>query len=75
MTLQELAPVLRQALFALGVLFVIVDLKVGAQILSWRLESIARALIATSLLAVPAAFVAASMRKTIGAVSEAEEEV
>ena len=35
MTLQELAPVLRQALFALGVLFVIVDLKVGAQILSW----------------------------------------
>jgi hypothetical protein len=35
MTLQELAPVLRQALLALGVLFVIVDLKVGAQLLSW----------------------------------------
>src|SRR6185369_16033550 len=35
MTLQELAPVLRQALLALGVLFVIVDVKVGAQILSW----------------------------------------
>jgi hypothetical protein len=35
MTLQELGPVLRQALFALGVLFVIVDAKVGAQILSW----------------------------------------
>ena len=32
MTLQELAPFLRQALLALGVLFVIVDLKVGAQI-------------------------------------------
>ena len=35
MTLQELAPILRQALLALGVLFVVVDLKVGAQILSW----------------------------------------
>jgi hypothetical protein len=35
MTLQELAPVLRQALLALGVLFVIVDVKVGAQLLSW----------------------------------------
>ena len=35
MTLQELAAVLRQALFALGVLFVIVDVKVGAQIVSW----------------------------------------
>jgi hypothetical protein len=35
MTLQELAPVLRQALLALGVLFVVVDLKVGAQIYSW----------------------------------------
>ena len=32
MTLQELAPVLRQALLALGLLFVIVNLKVGAQI-------------------------------------------
>lgn len=35
MTLQELAPVLRQALLALGLLFVIVDVKVGAQLLSW----------------------------------------
>ena len=35
MTLQELAPALRQALLALGVLFVIVDLKVARQILSW----------------------------------------
>ena len=35
MSLQELAPALRQALLALGVLFVIVDVKVGAQILSW----------------------------------------
>ena len=35
MTLQELAPVLRQALLALGLLFVIVNVKVGAQLLSW----------------------------------------
>jgi len=35
MTLQELAPVLRQALLALGVLFVIVNLKVGSQLASW----------------------------------------
>lgn len=35
MTLQELAPYLRQALLALGLLFVIVDLKVGAQLVSW----------------------------------------
>jgi hypothetical protein len=35
MTLQELAPALRQALLALGVLFVIVDLKVALQIVSW----------------------------------------
>jgi hypothetical protein len=35
MTLQELAPVVRQALLALGVLFVIVDVKVGWQIISW----------------------------------------
>jgi hypothetical protein len=35
MNVQELAPVLRQALLALGVLFVIVDLKVGAQIVAW----------------------------------------
>ena len=35
MTLQELAPALRQALLALGVLFVIVDLRVAAQLLTW----------------------------------------
>ncbi|HWI20738.1 MAG TPA: hypothetical protein VNT81_23445 [Vicinamibacterales bacterium] len=35
MSVQELAPALRQALFALGLLFAIVDLKVGGQILSW----------------------------------------
>jgi len=35
MTPQELAPALRQALLALGVLFVVVDLKVGAQIFNW----------------------------------------
>jgi hypothetical protein len=35
MSAQELAPALRQALIALGVLFVIVDLKVGAQIFTW----------------------------------------
>jgi hypothetical protein len=35
MSLQELAPVLRQALLALGLLFVVVNLKVGAQITRW----------------------------------------
>ena len=35
MTTQELAGTLRQALIALGVLFVIVDVRVGWQILSW----------------------------------------
>jgi hypothetical protein len=35
MSAQELAAVPRQALLALGVLFVIVDLKAGAQLLSW----------------------------------------
>jgi hypothetical protein len=35
MMLQELAPAVRQALLGLGVLFTIVDLRVGAQILSW----------------------------------------
>lgn len=35
MTLQELAPILRQALLALGALFVIVDLLVAAQIVRW----------------------------------------
>ena len=35
MSLQELATVLRQALLALGLLFVIVDVKVGAQIYRW----------------------------------------
>lgn len=51
------------------------DLVTGAQILSWRLEGVARALILFTLLAIPASFVAASMRKHIGAVAEAEEEV
>jgi len=51
------------------------DLVTGAQILSWRLEGIARALIALSFLAIPLSVAAASMRKRIGAVSEAEEEV
>ena len=35
MTLQELAPALRQALLALGLLFVVVDLRVAAQLLTW----------------------------------------
>ena len=35
MTLQELAPVIRQALLALGLLFVIVNVKVGWQIAAW----------------------------------------
>lgn len=35
MSPQELAPALRQALLALGVLFVIVDVKVAWQIVSW----------------------------------------
>ena len=35
MTLQELAPLIRQALIALGVLFVIVNLKVGSQLANW----------------------------------------
>jgi hypothetical protein len=35
MTVAELADAMRQVLLALGVLFVIVNLKVGAQILSW----------------------------------------
>lgn len=35
MTLAELAGILRQALLALGVLFVIVDLRVGWQIVRW----------------------------------------
>lgn len=35
MSSQELAAVLRQALLALGVLFVLVNVKVGAQVLRW----------------------------------------
>jgi hypothetical protein len=35
MTLQELAPIIRQALLALGVLFVIVNVRVGWQIVAW----------------------------------------
>ena len=51
------------------------DLVMGALFLGWKLEGVARATIFFCLLAVPATFWAASMRKTIGAVSEAEEEV
>jgi hypothetical protein len=40
-----------------------------------RLEGLARLLIATEVLAIPAAFWAASHRKAIGAVAEAEEEI
>lgn len=51
------------------------DLVTGAQILSMKLEGVARLLILFELLAIPATFWAASMRKTIGAVAETEEEV
>ena len=51
------------------------DLVTAASLLGWRLEGMARAQISVTLLAIPAAFVAASMRKQIGAVSESEEEV
>lgn len=51
------------------------DLVTGAQILSMKLEGVARLLILCELLAIPATFWAASMRKTIGAVAETEEEV
>lgn len=50
------------------------DLVTGAQILSWRLEGIARMLIAVTLAAIPLSFYAASRRRILGAVSEAEEE-
>lgn len=49
------------------------DLVTGAQILSWRLEGAARALIVLTLASIPLAFAAASMRKRIGALSDAEE--
>lgn len=48
------------------------DLVTGAQIMSMRLESLARLLVGLELLAIPAAFLAASKRRMIGAVSEAE---
>jgi hypothetical protein len=51
------------------------DLVMGSLYLGWTLEGTARALILFTLLALPAAAWAASLRKTIGAVSEAEEEV
>lgn len=51
------------------------DLVTGAQILSMSLEGIARAMIVLEVLAIPLAFWAASKRKLIGAVPEAEEEV
>jgi hypothetical protein len=49
------------------------DLVMGSIYLGWKLEGVARAMIVMCLLAVPAAFWAASMRKTIGALSDAEE--
>jgi len=49
------------------------DLVTGSRILSWRLESAARALMALTLAAVPLAFLAASKRRIIGAVAESEE--
>lgn len=51
------------------------DLVTGAQILSIRLEALARVMVAVELMAIPAAFWAAAQRKAIGAVSEDEEEV
>lgn len=51
------------------------DLVTAAQILSLRLESLARLMVVVEALAIPAAFWAASKRRTIGAVSEEEEEV
>jgi hypothetical protein len=51
------------------------DLVTGAQILSLRLENLARLMVFAELLAIPAAFWAAAQRKAIGAVSEDEEEV
>lgn len=51
------------------------DLVTGAQILSMRLESLARLMVVAELLAIPAAVWAAAQRKAIGAVSEDEEEV
>jgi hypothetical protein len=51
------------------------DLVMGALYLGLKIEGMARLLIGATLLAIPAAFWAASMRRTIGAVSEAEEEV
>lgn len=51
------------------------DLVMGALYLGWTVEGMARALIAVTLLAVPAAVIAASLRKQIGAVPLAEEEV
>lgn len=51
------------------------DLVMGALYLGLKIEGMARLLIAATFLAIPAAFLAAAMRKHIGAVSEAEEEV
>ena len=51
------------------------DLVTGAQILSMKLESLARLMMLAEVLAIPAAFWAAARRKAIGAVSEDEEEV
>lgn len=51
------------------------DLVISGLYLSLKIEGMGRGLITATLLAIPAAFWAASLRKTIGAVSEAEEEV
>ena len=49
------------------------DLVTAGIYLNWRVEAVARAMIWIALLSIPAAFFAASMRKTIGALSEVEE--
>jgi hypothetical protein len=51
------------------------DLVISGLYLNWKLEGMGRGLVTATLLAIPAAFWAASMRKAIGAVPEAEEEV
>lgn len=49
------------------------DLVLAGIYLTWKIESVARALMAATLLSVPAAIWAASKRRTIGALSEVEE--
>ena len=50
------------------------DLVLAALYLGWKIEGVARALIAATLLAIPAAFAAAATRRNIGALSEAEQD-